>query len=166
MSTLPTPTRITRPADRTKLLWAGRTVFDVVLNGEQTGGALSLLDQWGERGDVTPMHVHRAEAEIFYVLEGGITAWSGDDVQELDAGGAVYLPANQPHAFGIRTARARLITVTAPGGFAGFVAQAGVPVGGDVPASWEFDVERIMQAAPAHDIEIVGPPPTLPGGPG
>ena len=64
---------------------------------------------------------------------------------------------------GIRTGRARVLTVTAPGGFAGFVTAAGVPVTGDLPVSWEFDVGRIKQAAPAHGVEILGPPPTLPG---
>lgn len=161
MSAFADMTNVSRPGDRTKLLWAGKTVFDVVLGGEHTAGQLALLDQWGERGDVTPMHIHRDEAEIFYVLEGGISAWFEDEVVALDAGGAVYLPAGRPHAFGIRTSRARLLTVTAPAGFAAFVAQAGVPVSGDVPSTWEFDVARIMQAAPEHNIDIVGPPPTL-----
>ena len=163
MSTLEGSTaHVTRGEDRQKLLWAGRTVFDIVLDGAATGGAVSLLDQWGEHGDVTPMHIHRAEAEIFYVLDGAITAWSGDDVIELETGGAVYLPPGLPHAFGIRSDRARLITVTAPAGFADFVRQAGVPVTGDTPATWDFDLGRIMGAAPQHQLEIVGPPPTLP----
>jgi mannose-6-phosphate isomerase-like protein (cupin superfamily) len=158
---LDTGLHVSRPTDRTKLLWAGRTVFDVVLSGDQTAGAVSLLDQWGERGDATPMHIHHSEAEIFYVLEGGISAWFGDQVVDLDAGGALYLPAGHPHAFGIRSDSARLITITAPGGFADFISQAGVPVTGEIPSTWEFDVGRIMQAAPAHNIEIVGPPPTV-----
>lgn len=161
LSTLDPGPHVTRAADRDKLLWAGRTIFDVVLGGDQTGGAVALLDQWGERGDVTPMHIHRSEAEIFYVIEGGIAAWFGDDVHELEAGGAVYLPPGKPHAFGIRSDRARLITITAPAGFAAFVADAGVPFEGDQPATWEFDVGRIVQAAPAHGIDIVGPPPRL-----
>jgi mannose-6-phosphate isomerase-like protein (cupin superfamily) len=152
---------ISRGEDRTKLLWTGGTVFDVVLGGGRTGGALALLDQWAVRGDATPLHVHRAEAEIFYVLEGGITAWHGDTAHEIGAGGVVYLPAGQPHAFAVRTERARLITVTAPGGFADFVTEAGIPVEGDAPSTWEFDIGRIMRAAPAHDIDVLGPPPVL-----
>lgn len=62
MSTREAGPHVSHPTDRRKLLWTGRTVFDVVLNGEQTAGAVALLDQWGERGDVTPMHVHRHEA--------------------------------------------------------------------------------------------------------
>jgi hypothetical protein len=109
------------------------------------------------------MHVHHREAEIFYVLEGGITAWAGDDVHTLDAGSAVYLPPDQPHAFGIHTPHARIITVTAPSGFADFVRAAGISVDGDVPATWDFDLGAVMAAAPQHGIEIVGPPPPLPG---
>lgn len=87
-----------------------------------------------------------------------------DDVQPLEAGAAVYLPPGRPHAFGIDTEKARLLTVTAPAGFAAFVSQAGVPVAEDAPATWQFDVGRILQAASKHDIEIVGPPPSLPHG--
>ena len=98
---------VSRAADRHRLLWAGGTVFDVVLAGEHTGGSLALLE----------------------------------------------------HAFRVDTAQARLITVTAPAGFADFVRAAGVSIDGKAPATWEFDVERIMAAAPRHGIEIVGPPP-------
>ncbi len=148
--------------DRPRLLWAGNTIFDVVLGGTGSGSRVALLDQWGSHSDVTPMHVHRHEAEVFYVLEGGITAWVGNDATDLEAGDAVYLPPGGVHALGIRTDRARLITVTAPAGFADFVRAAGVPVDGEAPSTWQFDVGRLMAAAPAHDIEIVRPPPTLP----
>ena len=162
MSTLASQPFVTHAADRQRLLWAGSTVFDLIIGSEQSGGAVSLLDQRGRRGDVTPLHIHNSEAEIFYVLEGGITAWSGSDVHQIDAGGAVYLPAGQAHAFGIRTEEARLITVTAPGRFGDFVTAAGIPITGDAPATWEFDLGRIMAAAGPHDIQIVGPPPELP----
>lgn len=162
MSTLAMPPFVTHAADRRRLLWAGSTVFDLIIGPRQSGGAISLLDQRGRRGDVTPLHIHNSEAEIFYVLEGGITAWAGSDVHNIEAGGAVYLPAGQAHAFGIRTDEARLITVTAPGGFGDFVQAAGIPIDQDVPATWEFDPGRIMGAAGQHEIQIVGPPPDLP----
>ena len=162
MSTLAPRPFVTHAADRQRLLWAGGTVFDLIIGGEHSGGAVSLLDQRGRRGDVTPLHIHNIEAEIFYVLEGGITAWAGSDVHQIAAGGAVYLPPGQAHAFGIRTDEARLITVTAPGGFADFVTTAGIPFTGDTPTRWEFDPGRIMAAAGTHDIHIVGPPPQLP----
>lgn len=146
---------------RSKLLWAGRTVFDVVLGPEQTGGHVALLDQWGERGDATPRHVHQDEAEIFYVLEGLIRAFVDDGSVDVAAGGAVYLPPGREHAFGVLSDRARLITIATPGSFARFAAAAGVPVDGDVPATWEFDVQRILAQAPLARIDITGPPPSL-----
>jgi quercetin dioxygenase-like cupin family protein len=162
VSVLASGVGISRAEDRQPLLWAGRTTFDVVLGGTETGDSIALLDQRGRRGDVTPMHIHHGEAEIFYVLEGRIMAWAGDDRLSLGEGGAVYLPSGQPHAFGVVSATARLISVTAPAGFASFVKAAGVPVEGDTPTTWEFDMDALMAAAPDHHIEIVAPPPSLP----
>lgn len=146
---------------RKKLLWAGGTVMDVVIGPEVSGGQLSVIDQWGKRGDVTPLHIHRDEAEVFYVLDGAIKAFAGESSHVVEAGGAIYLPAGQRHAFGITSDTARLITVTAPGTFAAFVRAAGVEIDGTQPAAWDFDVDRIMAAAGKHGIDIVGPPPSL-----
>jgi quercetin dioxygenase-like cupin family protein len=162
MSVLSSGVGVSRTEDRRRLLWAGATTFDLVLDATHTKGTIAFLDQNGERGDVTPMHIHHGEAEIFYVLEGDIVAWAGADRVSLGAGGALYLPSGQPHAFGITSATARLISVTTPAGFAAFVQAAGVPVDGEVPTTWEFDIGALMAAAPAHQIEIVGPPPALP----
>lgn len=162
MSVLSSGVGISRAEDRQRLLWAGRTTFDLVLDAATTQGGIALLDQRGERGDVTPMHIHHGEAEVFYVLEGSIVAWAGGERLSLGAGGALYLPSGQQHAFGVVSATARLISVTTPAGFAGFVQAAGVPVEGAVPATWEFDIGALMAAAPDHQIEIVGPPPALP----
>jgi quercetin dioxygenase-like cupin family protein len=152
---------VSHARDRHRLLWEGGTTFDVVLDGAGTGNTLALLDQHGVRGDGSPLHVHRTEAEVFYVLEGGITAWAGDEVHDLGEGGAVYLPAGRPHAVGVRTEHARMLIVTVPSGFADFVRAAGVPVDGAPPTTWEYDIGRLMAAAPAHGIEIVGPPPSM-----
>lgn len=152
---------VTHKHGRRQRLWAGGTVFDVVLDGAATGGGLALLDQWGSLGDTTPLHVHRHEAEVFYVLEGNIRAWHLGTPHDLEAGSAVYLPAGQEHAFAVTSARARIITVTTPGTFGHFVATAGIAADGDVPTHWEFDVGRIMAAAADNGIEITGPPPAL-----
>jgi quercetin dioxygenase-like cupin family protein len=156
-----TTVAVTRAGERKRLLWAGGTSFDVVLGPRHTGGHVALVDQWGARGDATPMHVHRDEAEIFYVLEGSIRAFHRGTCLHLDTGSAVYLPPAQEHAFGVTSAHARILTLTTPGSFASFVTAAGVEVDGEVPAQWDFDVARIVAAAADHGIEITGPPPVL-----
>ena len=152
---------ISRAGERRRLLWAGRTVFDVVLGAEQTGGHVALLDQVGRRGDATPRHLHRGESEIFYVLEGSVRAFCGGGSVDLDAGSAIYLPAEQEHALGVVSDRARIVTITTPGSFSRFVAGAGRPFEGEVPAQWEFDVPSLVAAAAEHGIEVTGPPPQV-----
>ena len=152
---------ISRAEDRQRFLWAGGTVWQVVLGAEQTGGHIALLDQSGRRGDATPMHLHPGEAEIFYVVDGTIRAFHGGTSVDLAAGSAIYLPAGQEHGMGVVSQQARIVTITTPGSFSRFVQAAGVPVEGDVPAQWEFDVARLMRAAAEHDIEVTGPPPVI-----
>ena len=152
---------ISRAEDRERYLWAGGTVWDVVLGAEQTGGHIALLDQSGRHGDATPMHLHPGEAEIFYVLDGTIRAFHGGTSVDLGAGAAIYLPAGQEHGMGIVSDSARVVTILTPGSFSRFVRSAGVPFQGDEPAQWEFDVSRLMGAAAAHGIQVTGPPPTI-----
>ncbi len=152
---------ISRSEDRSRYLWAGGTVWDVVLGADQTGGHIALLDQRGRQGDATPMHLHPHEAEIFYVVDGTIRAFHGGTSVDLGPGAAIYLPAGQEHGMGVVSDRARIVTITTPGSFSAFVQAAGVPVDGDEPAQWEFDVSRLMSNAAAHDIQVTGPPPTI-----
>lgn len=152
---------VSRAEDRQRYLWAGGTVWQVVLSAEQTGGHIALLEQRGRHGDATPMHVHPGEAEIFYVLDGTIRAFHGGTSVDLAAGSAIYLPAAQEHGMGVVSERARVVTITTPGSFSRFVQAAGVPVEGDVPAQWEFDVSRLARAAGEHGIQVTGPPPTV-----
>lgn len=162
MTDLRTNVTVTRREERPSLLWMGGTVYDVVLGGDQTGGAFALLEQRGRAGDATPLHVHRSEAEVFYVLEGAATAWFGDDVTSLGVGAAVYLPPGLPHALRMDADGTRVLTLSAPAGFADFIREAGVPVRGDLPATWQVDRDRVMAAAPKHGIDVLGPPPGVP----
>ena len=152
---------VSRAEDRQRLLWAGGTVWDVVLGAEQTGGHIALLDQRGRHGDATPMHLHPHEAEIFYVVDGTVRAFHGGTSVDLPAGSAIYLPAGQEHGLGVVSEQARVVTITTPGSFSRFVRAAGVPFEGDVPAQWEFDVPRLARIAAEHDIEVTGPPPAV-----
>jgi mannose-6-phosphate isomerase-like protein (cupin superfamily) len=123
------------------------------------GGGLALLDAHGGRGDATPLHVHRDEAEIFYLIDGQITAWAGEEQHELAEGSAVYLPPGLPHAFRVDSETARIITVTAPGKFADLIRAVSIETD-EVPAHWDFDLNRMIATAPQYGIEIVGPPPS------
>jgi len=45
-----------------------------------------------------PLHLHRASAELYYVLEGTATFTLGDETFEATKGDSLYIPAGMPHA--------------------------------------------------------------------
>lgn len=158
MSNLDTPV-IKHASEVDRYLWEGRTTMAVVLDTSDTRGQFALIDQHGVAGDATPLHRHLHEDEAFYVLDGEIVAVAGGQELPAAAGSALFLPRGLAHAFMITSDLARLLIVTAPSGFEGFVREAGVPQHQEVPARWEFDLGRLMGPAQSAGIEILGPPP-------
>jgi quercetin dioxygenase-like cupin family protein len=142
-----------------RYLWEGGTTMAVVLDAADTRGKFALLDQHGVAGDATPLHRHLHEDEAFYVLEGDIVALAGNEEHDAAPGCALFLPRGLPHAFMITSESARLLIITAPTGFEQFVRKAGIPVPGEAPTKWDFDLDRMMGPAKAAGVEILGPPP-------
>jgi mannose-6-phosphate isomerase-like protein (cupin superfamily) len=81
--------------------------FLPLLAGDQLGGEDSdfLLVEWTDSGDsgyewIAPLHVHHADDEAWYVLEGALRVRLDDDVIEAGPGAAVFAPKGTPHAYG------------------------------------------------------------------
>ncbi len=94
--------------------------------GEATGGALSVVEHPMEARRLVPPHVHEAEDELSYVLEGTF----GVRVGELEAlagpGSYIYKPKGILHTFWNPTdAPARLIELIFPAGFEHFFESLG-----------------------------------------
>jgi mannose-6-phosphate isomerase-like protein (cupin superfamily) len=77
------------------------------LSGAQLGGSSSdfVLVEWTDTGEsewewIAPLHVHHADDEAWYVLEGCLRFRLGDEVVEVGAGGGVMAPKGTPHAYG------------------------------------------------------------------
>ena len=70
----------------------------------------------GEREWIAPPHVHHADDEAWYVLEGTLRFLIGDRLFEAGPGGAVLAPKGTPHAYGNARAseRARYLLVMTP----------------------------------------------------
>ena len=49
---------------------------------------------------VPPPHLHRRSTEVFFVLDGSLTALAGDEVISLEKGDFLSVPPGMPHAFG------------------------------------------------------------------
>ncbi len=67
-----------------------RSVFKVL--PEETGGAYAVLEQTIPAGHGPPLHVHRHETEIFYILDGKFEVTIGDQKIRATAGALVAGP--------------------------------------------------------------------------
>lgn len=141
--------------------WFFGTLVIVKSTSESTGGRVMVTENLGPRGTGSPLHVHHREDEWFYVMEGELTFWVGGQVITAPAGGFVYGPRDVPHTFMVSSEQARFLLVTEPAGFDGFVRAVGEPAPRlEIPPapSAPPDLERIVQLAAEHGMEILGPP--------
>jgi quercetin dioxygenase-like cupin family protein len=80
-------------------LWFLGTLVIVKATDEQTGGAFGLIDNVLPGGFASPYHLHRNEDESFYVAEGEMTFYVGEERIKAAAGAFVYGPRGVPHGF-------------------------------------------------------------------
>jgi mannose-6-phosphate isomerase-like protein (cupin superfamily) len=85
-----------------------------------TGGQFTLIESHTKGG--APWHVHTNEDEYFYVVDGTIIVYCGE--QEFEAGprSFVFLPKGIPHAWDVKgPEKATLLMMTVPGMLEGFL---------------------------------------------
>jgi quercetin dioxygenase-like cupin family protein len=148
-------------AGATSAFWSMGNSFSVRLSSAESAGALTLLEVVAPPGTGPPLHVHRREAEIFYLLEGRMTYRAGDESYELVPGGSIYLPKDVPHAFRvIGDAPARFLALTAPGGIESLYEELGrAPAHEGLPGRPSADdIAAWLAAAPRYGLEVCGPP--------
>ncbi|HEU4390343.1 MAG TPA: cupin domain-containing protein [Blastocatellia bacterium] len=116
---------------------------------EETGGAYALIEGTVV-GDGPPPHIHTAEEEAFYVLEGAVNVLIGERTLTATAGAFVLVPRGTVHTFSKGgTSSAKILVIISPAGFEKFFEEiAGPP-----------DLEKIVALAPKYNLEIVGPAP-------
>jgi len=107
--------------------WFFGMLAEVKASAADTAGQYTLLEITAPPGLETPLHVHYAEDEGFYVLEGSVTIVVGDETVELTAGRHAFGPRDVPHKFIVGPDGAHMIWVLTPGGFDAFVEEVSVP---------------------------------------
>lgn len=86
------------------------------LDGSQTGGAFSLIEQCYRPGGGVPLHFHTQEDAVFYIIEGHMDFRVGDSRISADAGATVLLPRGVPHASRASERGARALVTLFPAG--------------------------------------------------
>ena len=62
----------------TDAIWFIDNLARVLVDGEASDGRLALVEIEGRQDDMPPLHVHRREDEVFYVLEGELSIHTPD----------------------------------------------------------------------------------------
>ncbi|RZT17668.1 quercetin dioxygenase-like cupin family protein [Kribbella sp. VKM Ac-2569] len=139
--------------------FSGGGLLTWLATSEETGGAFLLFELAGEQGKVTPLHIHPASDETFYLLDGEIQLDLDGKKRNLSTGGVAVIPRGVPHAFKVVSPTTRLLTLQTPGTDEAFFRLASEPAPeGSRPIPVDFDRIRDV-AEKTGAIQIVGPPP-------
>lgn len=127
----------------------------ILIGADQTDARFSLIDMIEvPAGHMPPLHVHHGEDEIFYVVDGEVTLYLPGRQIDCLPGDCVLAPRGIPHAYRVGGRPARWLVMSSPAGFERFV--------GSVAALADLDPATLTAVAAEHEIEILGPPGTLP----
>jgi len=136
--------------------------------GEQTDGRYSLVEilvpEFPKEEGL--LHVHHFEDEGFYILEGEMTFYVGEQTIKARPGSFLFGPKDVPHAFTVDSGPARLLFVLSPAGMEGAIREMGeparaltVPPQSEEPPD-EAEMGRLMAIAERYGGEMLGPPPS------
>ncbi len=123
------------------------------IDGEDTGGALSIVEHTFAVGALVPPHIHTLEDEYSIVLEGEIGFRSEDQEAVLGAGGYIVKPRGEVHAmWNAASTPARMIEVISPAGFERFFREFV-----EMAASGEPDRDDITRLAERYQLPFAQP---------
>lgn len=122
------------------------------VRGEQTNGALTVIENVIAPGDGPPLHVHAFEDEAWLVLEGVLRFRLGEDRRDAPAGSFVFVPRGTAHCFqNAGDGPARILVIFTPSGMEGFFDRFSAVTG---PA----DPEVFRSLGRDVGMDVVGPP--------
>jgi quercetin dioxygenase-like cupin family protein len=123
------------------------------VRGEQSGGALTALENLIPPNQGPPLHVHANEDESWYVLEGDLRFRLGEEVSSAPAGSFVFVPRGTPHNFrNVGEQPVRILMMFTPAGMERFFDRvAALPEGA-------FGPEEFRALGSEVGMDVLGPP--------
>jgi mannose-6-phosphate isomerase-like protein (cupin superfamily) len=155
------------PGEGEALWWMGG-LATIKATKEQTGGRYTLVEILVPEFPMEEslLHVHHFEDEGFYILEGEMTFYVGDETIKARPGSFLFGPKDVPHAFSVDSGPARLLFVLSPAGMEGLIREMGepartltIPPQPEEPPD-EAEMGRLMAIAARYGGEMLGPPPS------
>ena len=132
----------------------GITTFKAM--ADACGGTMTAIEGLAAPGEGPPLHLHRAQDELIYTLEGAFRIKLGEELFEAPPGSFVFIPRGTPHTWqNISRAPSRLFAALFPAATEFeqfFVRYAELPPDERGPSAFA----RIAEETRA--MEVVGPP--------
>ncbi len=125
----------------------------VLLTTEATGGAISVLMAWHKTGEGPPDHVHFAQEEMFFILEGTYELTVDSHTTTAGAGTIVFIPRNVVHRFkNVGDSTACMLDWSLPGGQDHYFNAIA-----DLAAGDGFTGEKVMAISKQFDTNFPAP---------
>lgn len=154
------PRLVRRPVVGESLWYMGH-LFTFLADGDSTGGGYSLIEALASRGGEPPPHLHRAEDEAYYLLDGEATFFVGDQRLEAGSGSFVFLPRGLPHSFRLHSPTLRTLIFLFPSGLEGYFRTFSQPAEAltlPPPPEAPYDTTRIVEVGAQYEVEWLPPP--------
>jgi len=143
-------------------VWYMGALFTFLATAKDTNGQFMLIEALAQPGGEPPPHTHAREDEAYYVVEGSLEFWVGDQHLLAPAGSYVYLPKNVRHGWKITSGPARLLIMCWPAGLEAYFVEFAEPaqqlVLPPLPNFASIDMPRLIERGRAYGIEFDLPP--------
>jgi quercetin dioxygenase-like cupin family protein len=145
--------------------WFLNALHLLLADNKSEDGAYSLIHLTAPPGLETPYHLHHAEDEAFYVLEGELTVVRDGEKIVAGAGSYIFLPRGVPHGFRSTSDKdSRVLIHVIPGGEVGFVGmmlEMAIPIHDrqKLPAPAPPNFKRLGSLCEQNNISVLGPLP-------
>jgi quercetin dioxygenase-like cupin family protein len=124
----------------------------VRLDGERTGGKLTMWTELTPPGGGPPPHYHVNEDETFHVIEGRVAFLMDGKWHEVGPGGCAFMPRGVVHTFkNVGDQPSRILLMTTPSGFEKFFARCAA----EFAKPGGPDMSQITQISSEHGIHFL-----------
>src|SRR5262249_26322251 len=125
---LPAQRGLFLPPGGGKAYWLMGGLVTCKVLAEDTAWAYALVETLDPPDGGPPLHRHRREDEIWYVLQGEYAFHVGDETLPAPTGSFLFGPRDVPHCFqNIGAEHGRLLVMAIPAGMQGWVESVGQP---------------------------------------
>lgn len=127
------------------------------LTGDDTDGALTVIEMEVPPGFEGPPHIHHEEHQTDHVVKGELVFTVGEDTFHVEEGSIIHCPKGVPHSFRNESdTEAVVLDWLHPAGHDEFMARSAERLT-DPENPPDLDMQRVQELAPEYGLEMLSP---------